>query len=220
MFRKKLIRPIALAILILSFSAVALAGSSTTLLGYQIDYLGFVNNGNNTSTWTYAVTSTSAAPTQALSHWTLGVGACYDIVSPANGSQYTTPTTGFGCGSTYTCEPTTCTVVHGNDATTGVDGIKFEDCDPQLSKDPVRTHIFRFTVTGVPTNPGDVQVGVKPGNTTATGLITGPSCAPNAVSIASAGAVAEGNSGSLLAWAAAMLLAAAALWLWRKQSAL
>ena len=43
---------------------------------------------------------------------------------------------------------------------------------------------------------------------------------PNAVNLSSIAANAEANSGSLFAWAGAMLLAAAALWLWRKQSAI
>jgi LPXTG-motif cell wall-anchored protein len=42
---------------------------------------------------------------------------------------------------------------------------------------------------------------------------------PNAVSMSSFGAVAEANSASLAMWAGAMLLGAAALWLWRKRSA-
>jgi hypothetical protein len=43
---------------------------------------------------------------------------------------------------------------------------------------------------------------------------------PNAVSMSSLAATAEANSGTLAAWAGAMLLAAAAMWLWRKQSAI
>ena len=41
---------------------------------------------------------------------------------------------------------------------------------------------------------------------------------PNAVSMSSLGAVAEANSGTLAAWAGAMLLAAAALYLWRRRT--
>jgi hypothetical protein len=41
---------------------------------------------------------------------------------------------------------------------------------------------------------------------------------PNAVSMSSIAATAEANSGTLAAWAGAMLLAAVALFLWRRQS--
>ena len=172
------------AVLVLAFAGLALAASSTTLLGYQIDSLGFVNNGNGTSTWTYAITA-NGDEARALSHWTLGIGACYDIVSPVNGSGYPTVTSGFGCGSTYNCQASTCTVVHGNDPTTGITGIKFEDCSPQLdgSSPLPRTHIFQFTVDRVPSLGGDVTVGVKPGNEIAKGDIAGPACSPSTVAL-------------------------------------
>lgn len=218
MIRKKLTPSLVVAVFVLSFALVALAGSTTNVLNYQIDHLGFVDNGNNTSTWTYAVTADGDEAKQALSHWTLGVGACYDILSPSDDSDYTTPTAGFGCGTTYNCEQTTCTVVHGVDATTGVSGIKFEDCDPQLSAVPPlpRTHIFRFTVAGVPSAPANVAVGLKTGAGQATGLVTGPSCGPNAVSIERLTAAQEANTGSLAAWAGGMFLAAAGLFVWRR----
>lgn len=43
---------------------------------------------------------------------------------------------------------------------------------------------------------------------------------PNAVSVRALAATAEANSGSLAAWAAAMLLGAAALYLWRRRSSI
>lgn len=169
---------------ILLLTGLALAGSSTTLLGYQIDYLSFTDNGNDTSTWTYAVTAGGDEQFD-LSHWTLGIEACYDILTPANDAEYTTLTTGFGCGTTYTCEASTCTVKHGLDDTTGVTGIKFEDCEPQLGPEaPLpRTHIFQFTVAGVPIQGGDVDVAVKAGAPTGVGSITGPACSPTAVAL-------------------------------------
>jgi hypothetical protein len=171
-------------IAIIAGAAVARADSTTTLLGYQIDLVSFKDNGNNTSTWTYAVTS-DGDESKALSHWTLGIGACYrPITTPANGSPYTTPTdSSLGCGSSYSCKQTQCTVVHGTDATTGINGIKYEDCSPQLDANNRGTHIFQFTVSGVPNQPSEVQVGVKPGNVTANGQILGPACSPTAVSL-------------------------------------
>jgi hypothetical protein len=195
-------------VLLLALSGVAAAASSTTVLGYVIDYLGFVDNGNQTSTWTYAVTADGDEPNQALSHWTLGLDACFrDIVAPNPGS-YMTVTSGFGCGSTYNCQASTCQVVHGVDPTTGVTGIKFENCTPQLSPSGTlpRTHIFQITLNGVPSDPGNVDIGLKPGNQIGNGEITGPSCSPNAVSMQSFAASATAAAVNPLAVALSVVV--------------
>jgi len=190
-----------LAVILLLVSAGLVAAATTiTLLGYQIDFLGSTNNGNGTSTWTYAVTA-DGDEDKGLSHWTLGIDACFGpIVAPANGAQYTTKTGAeFGCGTTYNCEVAQCTVVHGTDPTTGVNGIKFEDCDPQLGGSTLaagaaasgpaavdatsRTQIFQFTVEGATNAGGPVNVAVKPGRGTASGTLTGPACQPNVVAL-------------------------------------
>ena len=110
-----------LAVILLLVSAgLVVAATTTTLLGYQIDFLGFTDNGNNTSTWTYAVTS-DGDEEKGLSHWSLDINACFGpIVAPANSTHFTTKTGAeFGCGTTYNCEVAQCTVVQGIDPTTG-----------------------------------------------------------------------------------------------------
>lgn len=175
-------------VFVLAFTGLALAGSSTSLLGYQLDFLGFVNNGDGTSTWTYAVTATSAAE-RALSHWVLEIESCYRIIAPEEYSNYWTPTdAAFGCGSTYNCLKSKCKIEWGKDPVTGIPyGIKYEDCMQELDPDyaPV-THIYQFTVQGVPVNGGDVQIGIKAGpEKNVTSVITGPACSPNAVALGS-----------------------------------
>lgn len=173
---------------------VALAAGSVTLAGYQIDFLGFEQTGD-TSTWRYAVTA-SGDETSGLSHWTLELASCYDIVAPANGSAYTTLTGITPCtDGTYNCQAAEYTVVHGNDPTTLLTGIKFEDPDQQLSSANQVTHIFEITVQFDGTHSvADVGVGVKTGQGEPTGVISGPACVPTAVSLASFG---EGKSSNL-----------------------
>lgn len=173
-------------VLILAFTGLALAGSSTTLLGYQLDYLGFVDNGNGTSTWTYAFTATPYAQ-RALSNWALDLESCYEIVKV----ESKTITTGYGCGTTYNCQAATCQVTYGKDPHTGYYGFKFENCNPQLDPDmaPV-THVFQFTLKAVPFYVNDVNVGLKAGQGKATGVITGPSCTPTAVAVSHLAAAA------------------------------
>lgn len=173
-------------VLVLAFTGLALAGASTSLLGYKIDFLKFVDNGDGTSTWYYAVTATPQAE-RALSHWMLEINSCYRIIAPPEYSNYWTPTDAeYGCGTTYNCLASKCMVEWGKDPVTGIPyGIKYEDCMQQLDPDyaPV-THIYSFTVQGVPVNGGDVQVGIKAGREkNVTSTITGPACTPNAVSL-------------------------------------
>jgi hypothetical protein len=172
------------AILVLAFTGLALAGSLANLAGYQIDFLGFVNNGNGSSTWTYAITA-DGDEDYALSHWALQIGACYNIVSPIDGSDYTTVTTRPECGSGLNCQASTCKVVLGTDPATGISGIKFEDCSPQLDSEPPlpRTHIFQVTLDREASQGWDVKVGVKAATQAPTGEITGPACPSTAVAL-------------------------------------
>lgn len=192
-------------VLIFAFAGVALAADSVTLLGYQFDLLGFTDNGDNTSTWTYAVTA-DGDETYGLSHWTLGIGTCYDVISPADGASYTTITDHPLClDGTYTCIESECTAVHGLDPTTGVDGIKFEDCDPQLGDNLLGTHIFQFTVDDVPIEGGDVDVAAKGGGGLEVGTITGPACGSTAVKLAGLSVTQTGAEWGTLILALAML---------------
>jgi hypothetical protein len=200
--------------LIAIFASVAVthADSTTTLLGYQIDFAGVQDNGDNTSTWTYAVTS-DGNESQGLSHWTLQVDACYQpIIAPANESTYTTPTdASFGCGSLYNCAQVQCTVVHGTDPTTGINGIKYENCEPQLDRENQQTHIFQFTVRGVPNRAGYVQMGAKAGDDIAKSEIQGPVCSPNAVSIQELSAQPEPAASGVGRFVAQMAMTISAL---------
>ena len=76
------------------------------------------------------------------------------------------------------------------------------------------------------TNPvwgGNIQVRYRADNDTSGGDKTinfNELAGPNAVSVRTLAATAEANSGSLIAWAVAMLLAAAALFVWRRRSSI
>jgi hypothetical protein len=207
--------PLLAASVFLLLAGLALASGTVTLLGYQIDFISAVDNGDGTSTWAYAVTA-DGDEERALSHWSLTVGSCFEpILAPADGSIYETPTTAeLGCGSTYNCQSTQCDVEYGWDATTNIDGIKFMDCSPQLdSGQPLpRTHMFQFTVTGVPAGYGDVGVGVKAGGSAPTSLIIGPTCEPTAVGLAHLAATRDFGRGAGLLVVAIGLVAAGAFW--------
>lgn len=171
---------------------VALAVDSTSALNYQIDFLGAEKSGN-TSTWTYAVTS-SGDEANGLSHWTLELGSCYAIVAPTN--SYTTPTDLDVCtGGTYDCQASNYTVVPGNDPTTGLSGIKFEDPSPQLSSENIGTHIFEVVLQsdGEHFVADEIDVAVKTGGGEEVSRISGPGCVPTAVSLISFGASQGSN---------------------------
>lgn len=177
------------ALLVLMTCGVALAGDTVILEGYEIRFLGAVDNGF-TSTWTYAVTS-SGDEAQAMSHWTLALQleGCMTIVSPSEPGPYTTPTDHPYCAeSGVNCVASTYTEVEsGWDDTTEISGIKFGDADPQLSADPPATHIFAIELFGVPPDyQGEMPVGLKIGSGGSggpdvgeTGVITGPTCTPD-----------------------------------------
>ena len=187
-------------IAIVAGAAVARAESPTPLLGYQFELVDIRDNGNHTSTWTYAVTA-SGDEAHALSHWTLALGACYmPVVTPANGASFATLTsTEYGCGSKYNCEVSQCTVEVGKDPTTNIsNGIKFGNCNPQLEKSNApRTQIYQFTVDDVPNQARYVTVADKAGNSTQSGQILGPACSPTAVSLRGLSAEPEPATGQM-----------------------
>jgi hypothetical protein len=182
-------------ILTAAIVGVALAVDSTSALNYQIDFLGAEKSGN-TSTWTYAITS-SGDEANGLSHWTLELGSCYAIVAPTN--SYTTPTNLDVCtGGTYDCQAANYTVVTGNDPTTGLSGIKFEDPSPALSSSNIATHIFEITLQndGEHFVADEIDVAVKAGSNEEVSRISGPGCLPTAVSLVSFGA-SQGNNNQI-----------------------
>lgn len=160
---------------------------------FEVCFWGVQDNGDGTHTWTYSVEGTGGSDgvvDSELSHWTLGLGACYDgTISPGNGDTYTTigsydadgdstaDVTGTG-GVTYT-------VLLGLDPTTGVDGIKYEDPDPE-AVGTGDTQIFQFTTALSDPRVGDVAVATKTGIAEETATIAGPVCAPTAVTLSSA----------------------------------
>lgn len=177
-------------------AGVALAAGVVTLLGYQITFVDATQNGN-LSTWTYQVKWVGPDQYQALSHWTLEVCPDYSYVSQTNE---------LNCKDTF-----------GLDPTTGVYGIKWEDCTPQIGPDHPGPYLFSVTLSRMaPPLKEDVPVSVKAGQNEATGMITGPSCSPNAVGLRSL------QAGAMVPPLAILALAALALGigivLWRRQA--
>lgn len=208
------------AMMVVLLAGLVLAADTTTLQGYEIEFLGATQDGTN-STWTYAI-STTGVETSGLSHWTLAVGSCATVVAPSPGS-YTTPTDHERCGQDLTClEATYNEVEIGDDPTTGVSGVKFGDAnEEQLSQSNGGTHIFEIVLAGVfADETEDIAVGVKTGAGGTAGVITGASCgSPSAVAMSTA--AAESDSGTpLVTWLllVAILMAASILVLRRSDN--
>lgn len=210
----KLSRPFVAAILcaLLTVTTV-LAASSLILRGYQVDFIEVVKDGNNT-TWTYAITSDGDEPF-GLSHWTLDLDlACgYTIIapeeSPSGTNTYFTPTSYVPqsgpnagvdiCAGIYNCQAASFNIEYGVDATTGVNGVKFQEPDPALSAGNQATQIFQITVANSNPRIGPVDIAIKTGGGSTgyeIGTIDGPVCYPTALTLSNLNASA--NSGSLL----------------------
>lgn len=175
----------ALVLALLIPTAIVAAAETVTLNDvFQIDLVGQEPGPDNTQIFTYAVTDLGAP--NALSHWTLGIDSCLEhLVEPDPASNpYSTVTTIDECGDNpYSCQGADYTVVTGNDPTLEINGIKFEDGDPQLSQGA--THIFQIRVKDFD-RLESVDVGIKYGDSEPTGQIDGPVCgSPTAVSLAS-----------------------------------
>ena len=201
--KAKLALPLVLLLLLASVMT-AVAGDVANVLGYDVMFLGAVDNPGNppTSTWTYAVTADGDEP-GALSHWSLAleIASCAVVVAPAEADldvppyAYVTPTTDpYG----YCAQPgVNCVagcyeeVSYGYDPTTGVTGITFADATDNGSGlevenmgDPSKSHIFAIELQGVSAGAqADVPFGIK-APTAATGLISGPVCStPTAIAL-------------------------------------
>ena len=132
---------IAFVLAVLLFG-VALAAEPVTLLGYQITFDG-VTKVDHQSTWIYRA-EWLGPDKYELSHWSLEVCTDYLLVSESNELN--------------------CTATFGPDPTTGVYGIKWEDCSPQIGPEHPGPYTFSVTLSSM-TDPrqGDVRVGVKAG---------------------------------------------------------
>jgi len=208
-------RFIVLLLALLIPTAMVAAAESIVLGNYQVDLVSQVANQDGTDTFTYAVTGIS--PSQALSHWTLGIDTCVDhLVSPLAG-PYTTPTGIESCtDNSYVCQESEYTVVTGNDATLGINGVKFEDGVPQLTEG--NTHIFEITVAEL-AYVEPVNVGAKYGAAQPTAEIDGPVCGVGtAVSLASS-SIGNAQFGAFLPLllTAIVLLAGATLFVLRRE---
>lgn len=213
-------RFIVLILALLIPAAIVSAAETTTVDDFQIDLVSHVANADDTDTFTYAVTA--LAPPLALSHWTLGIDTCVDhLVSPQPG-LYTTVTDIDGCNNgTYPfCEESEYTVVTGSDPTLLINGIKFEDADPQLTED--KTHVFEITVREYAYTT-EVAVGAKYGGNEPKSTIDGPVCGTGtAVSLASSdvGSAQPFMGATLpLLVTAMVLLAGATLFVLRREMA-
>lgn len=201
--KAKFALPLALLLLLTSVMT-AVAGDYANVLGYEVTFLGAVDNPGNppTSTWTYAVTADGDEP-GALSHWSLAleIASCTVVVAPVEAAldvppyAYVTPPTdpfGFCDQPGIACvEGCYEEVSYGYDPTTGITGIKFADATDNGSGlevanpgGPSLTHIFNIELLGVSAGArADVPFGIKAPDA-ATGPISGPICStPTAISL-------------------------------------
>ncbi len=128
---------------------------SVVLDGYEVTFDGATDNGDGTSTWTYTITVSEAEGVQALSHWVLGLDLCADAeVISADPDEFEI----------------------GEDPTTGVEGIKWEQ-----SLEPGDSRTYSVTIDaelGVDVFVGHVDVGIKAGQTIETGTHQRPGLHP------------------------------------------
>jgi hypothetical protein len=130
------------------------------IAGFTVCFAGTDDNGDGTTTWTYAVQSDSQNGTPALSHFTIQIcPTTYPYVEPGHDDTYKTP----GNYQTITGREDIEYIVQiGEDPTTGVGGIKFEDGEPGLGEDgAVQVDIFQFDLPTQNIGVGDVDVGIK-----------------------------------------------------------
>ncbi len=178
----------AVGLALLLVGVVFASQGGTEIQGYVIDLVEVTEDGNQ-STWVYAVTASGSVPKYDLSHWSLGIGGCYELVKPPNGSIYTTPINDYGCGSRYTCTEGDYKVVHeagmGGQATI-TDGIKFDSQNRALGRDNMKTQIFTFTIQKEDEQDfrlGETYIDLKMGTHLYKDTFLGPVCAPNPVTI-------------------------------------
>lgn len=211
------IRILVLLLALLIPTTTVLALESARLGDFQIDLVGHESNADGTDTFTYALTAVNA--NQGLEHWTLGIDTCVDyLVSPQDGSSYTTPTAIDGCaGDPYLCQEAAYDVTTGSDPVLNLNGIKFGDGTPQLTGS--NTHIFQITVEEL-AHVDRVIVGVKYGPNRPIAKIDGPICGGGtAVSLASTGAHSAQIGALLPVIVTAMaLMLGLTLFVWRREA--
>jgi hypothetical protein len=210
------------ALVFAQIDSVILRNGSTD--AHQVDLVEYVDNGDGTTTFTYAVTGLDAK--QAVSHWVLGIDSCLApntdfLVSPASGDNYSSPTNIDACtDATYACDPASYTVSTGSDGSTGFSGLKFDF----LGDDGIKsgeTHIFQITVRNV-LSLTDVPLLTKYGSSDTGGeeTITGPECAsPTAISLSSTNVESLGSDTLLpVALVMVFMMAVATIAIWRKRA--
>jgi hypothetical protein len=216
-----------IAILLSIFSGAFATGKATasypvvTLGGYEVRLVGSVVSGQ-TSTWTYAVTATSAL-TNGLSHITFGVEfPCgYTVTAPPTGSYTTRIDVPYCSEPGVNCQVASYFVEIGKDPTTGVSGVKFNAISNMLDIGNLKTHIFQITL--LKTSEGDtilgtVPLGLKAGTQNLTSPVAGAVCKPTAVTLSGLGAASTGASMlAVVLPAAPLVLGLAALRLRRKR---
>ncbi len=193
--RIRRVYPAVIAFVLAALLAGVALAAGVILLGYQITFVSATQSGN-LSTWTYKVEYVGPDKYE-LSHWTLEVCPDYSYVSQTNE---------LNCQDTF-----------GKDPTTGLYGIKWEDCTPQIGPDHPGPYLFSVTLSRMaPPLKEDVPVSVKAGQNEATGLITGPSCSPNAIGLRNF----QANTvlPSLAAFILAAIVLGAGIVLWRRRA--
>lgn len=140
--------------------------------GFTVCLAGYDDNGDGTTTWTYAVQSDDQNSTSALSH--LDIELCpttYPYVEPGNGETYSTPAVYRTFNGREGIEYT---VQIGIEPSTYVSGLKFEGGEPNLGEDGVvEVDIFQFTLPTKNIGVGQISFGIKASDA-ATGSILGP----------------------------------------------
>ena len=172
---------VGLALFVLLVSAVGVAAAASIpgdcldtvdIAGFTVCFIGKDDNTDGTTTWTYAVQSDAEESTAALSHFTVELcPTTYKHVEPGHDETYTTPASLGGFSGRDGIEYV---VQIGEDPTTRVGGIKFEDGEPGLGEDgAVEVDIFQFDLPTQNFDIGEITIGIKaPGSYTNT--IDGP----------------------------------------------
>lgn len=193
--KKKFSIAVSVLLFVAVFTGTALAGDSVTVDGHTLDFIEveYDTPAAGQSTWYYKVTSGTSP---SLSHITFEIASCMEIVEAGTWDGM----------DTSTRDNAGATIEIGDDPTTGVNGVKFDD---GFSDGEMR--FYYFTVTGNHAS-GDITVGFKGGPTSGTDVITGPNvdCVPvdpTAISFNDFGAA---NNGGLNATALLFIIVVAA----------
>ncbi|MDF1515882.1 MAG: hypothetical protein P1S60_18890, partial [Anaerolineae bacterium] len=170
--------------------------------GNTLCFMGWEDNPDGTTTWTYGAERTTVVGGNGLSHITFTL-CVNEQVTPVHGATYTTPGSYTQLQSpfaVFTGRPNIdYTVAVGVDPTTGVNGIKFED--PSAEQGEGDIDIFQFTQpTDSSTSLALTDIGIKDGNGQNVVQLLGPDCNYNAVELTSFRASSASLFGKLLQW--------------------